>query len=200
MQEIQVGSLDQGDALEEAWQPTAVFLPGESPWTEEKSGLQPMGSQKCQTDWSSSMQHTLPGESLQHLLVLSSAGVSPVETCSSLSTAPTLGRPPCFSVVMPLKYEQIFSLKSLSFITLIFMHERPRSWLIYLSLCPQQLAWKIKGCVITAKTSRKFNWDSFINFKGTTKMFPLPTIKVNCQVNYFLYSRTCQHLNLLMFK
>ena len=50
MQEIQVGSLDQGDALEEAWQPTAVFLPGESPWTEEKSGLQPMGSQKCQTD------------------------------------------------------------------------------------------------------------------------------------------------------
>ena len=119
--------------------------------------------------------------------------------CSSLSTAPTLGRPPCFSVVMPLKYEQIFSPKSLSFIALILMHERPRSWLIYLSLCPQQLAWKIRGCVITAKTSREFNWDS-INFKRTTKMFPLPTIKVNCQVNYFLYSRTCQHLNLLMFK
>ena len=165
-----------------------------------------------------------------HLLVLSSNGISPVETCSSLPTAPTLGRPPCFSVVMPLKFEQIFSLKSLSFITLIFMHERPRSWLIYLSLCPQQLAWKTKGCAITAKTSwpiswliylslcpqqlawktkgcaitaktsRKFNWDSFINFKGTTKMFPLPTIKVNYQVNYFLCFRTCQHLNLLMFK
>ena len=29
-----------------AWQPTPVFLPGESPWTEEPGGLQPMGSQR----------------------------------------------------------------------------------------------------------------------------------------------------------
>ena len=27
-----------------AWQPTLVFLPGESPWKEEPSGLQSMGS------------------------------------------------------------------------------------------------------------------------------------------------------------
>ena len=26
-----------------AWQPTPVFLPGESPWTEESGGLQSMG-------------------------------------------------------------------------------------------------------------------------------------------------------------
>ena len=30
MQEIQVWSLDQEDPLEEAWQPTPLFLPGES--------------------------------------------------------------------------------------------------------------------------------------------------------------------------
>ena len=29
-----------------AWQPTPVFLPGESPWTEEPGGLQFMGSQR----------------------------------------------------------------------------------------------------------------------------------------------------------
>ena len=29
-----------------AWQPTPVFSPGESPWTEEPGGLQSMGSQK----------------------------------------------------------------------------------------------------------------------------------------------------------
>ena len=29
------------------WQPTPVFLPGESPWTEEPGGLQSMGSQSC---------------------------------------------------------------------------------------------------------------------------------------------------------
>ena len=28
-----------------AWQPTSVFLPGESPWTEEPGGLQSIGSQ-----------------------------------------------------------------------------------------------------------------------------------------------------------
>ena len=29
-----------------AWQPTPVFLPGESPWTEEPGGLQSMDSQR----------------------------------------------------------------------------------------------------------------------------------------------------------
>ena len=29
-----------------AWQPTLVFLPGESPWTEEPGQLQPMESQR----------------------------------------------------------------------------------------------------------------------------------------------------------
>ena len=29
-----------------AWQPTPVFLPGESPWTEEPAGLQSIGWQK----------------------------------------------------------------------------------------------------------------------------------------------------------
>ena len=29
-----------------AWQPTPIFLPGESPWTEEPDGLQSMGLQR----------------------------------------------------------------------------------------------------------------------------------------------------------
>ena len=36
---------------EEAWQPTPVFLPGESPWTEECGGLQTMVSQRVRHDW-----------------------------------------------------------------------------------------------------------------------------------------------------
>ena len=32
------------------WQPTPVFLPGESPWTEEPSGLQSMGLQRVRHD------------------------------------------------------------------------------------------------------------------------------------------------------
>ena len=33
-----------------AWQPTPVFLPGESPWTEEPGGLQSMGCQRVGYD------------------------------------------------------------------------------------------------------------------------------------------------------
>ena len=34
-----------------AWQPTSVFLPGESPWTEEPGRLQSIGSQRVGHDW-----------------------------------------------------------------------------------------------------------------------------------------------------
>ena len=36
-----------------AWRPTPVFLPEESPWTEEPDGLQFMGSQRVGHDWAS---------------------------------------------------------------------------------------------------------------------------------------------------
>ena len=35
-----------------AWQPTPVILPGESPWTGEPGGLQPIGSQRVGHNWS----------------------------------------------------------------------------------------------------------------------------------------------------
>ena len=34
-----------------AWLPTPVFLPGESPWTEEPGRLQSMGSQRVRHNW-----------------------------------------------------------------------------------------------------------------------------------------------------
>ena len=39
------------------WQPTPVFLPGESPWTEEPGGLQSMGSQRAGHHWTT--KHSL---------------------------------------------------------------------------------------------------------------------------------------------
>jgi len=33
-----------------AWQPTPVFLPGESTWTEKPGGLKSMGSQRVRHD------------------------------------------------------------------------------------------------------------------------------------------------------
>ena len=41
MQKTWVRSLGWEDLLEEGRQSTAVFLPGESPWTEEPDGIEP---------------------------------------------------------------------------------------------------------------------------------------------------------------
>ena len=49
--ETLVKSLGCEDSLEEAWQRTPVFLPGESPWTEEPGKLQTMGLQWVRQDW-----------------------------------------------------------------------------------------------------------------------------------------------------
>ena len=48
VQETWVWSLGWEDPLEEAWQPSSVFLPGEFPWTEER---QSMGLERVRHDW-----------------------------------------------------------------------------------------------------------------------------------------------------
>ena len=48
--ETWVQSLGWEDPLEEGRQLTPVFLPGESPWTEEPGELQSMGSQRVRHD------------------------------------------------------------------------------------------------------------------------------------------------------
>ena len=50
MWEAWVRPLNWDDHLERAWQPTAVFLPGESPWTEENGGgYRPWGHKQSDT-------------------------------------------------------------------------------------------------------------------------------------------------------
>ena len=56
MGETRVQSLGRKIPRKRAWQPTPVFLPGESPWTEEPGGLQSMGSQRVGHDWAT--RHT----------------------------------------------------------------------------------------------------------------------------------------------
>ena len=43
-----------------AWQLTPVFLPEESPWTEEPGRLQSMGLQRVRHDWATKQSTTLP--------------------------------------------------------------------------------------------------------------------------------------------
>ena len=51
--ETWVRSLGWEDPLVEGMKPTPVFLPGESPWTEEPGGLQSVGSQRVGHSWAS---------------------------------------------------------------------------------------------------------------------------------------------------
>ena len=50
MQETWVQSPGWEDPLEEVWQPTPAFIPGEFPWTEEPGGLQSMVLQSAGHD------------------------------------------------------------------------------------------------------------------------------------------------------
>ena len=56
-----------------AWQPTPVFLPGESPWTEESIGLHSMGPQRVWHNWATNHTHThhLDNNYISYLLTLS---------------------------------------------------------------------------------------------------------------------------------
>ena len=60
MQETWVRSLGWEDPLEENMQPTPVFLPGESPWTEEPGGLQSTGLKRVGHDWAT--KHSAQGQ------------------------------------------------------------------------------------------------------------------------------------------
>ena len=46
VRDIWAQSLGWEDPLKRAWQPTPVFLPGESPWMEKPGKLQSVGSQR----------------------------------------------------------------------------------------------------------------------------------------------------------
>ena len=58
MWETGVQSLSWEDPLEKAQQPIPVFLPGESPWTEEPGRLQSMRSQRVGHDCVTKHTHT----------------------------------------------------------------------------------------------------------------------------------------------
>ena len=57
-----------------AWQPTPVFLPGESPWTEEPGGLQSTGSQGVGHGWVTEHTHTR----MRALVILSALTLWPI--------------------------------------------------------------------------------------------------------------------------
>ena len=56
--ETQVWSLGWKDPLEEGMVTTAVFLPGEFPWTEELGRLQSIWSQRVRHNWATKHTHT----------------------------------------------------------------------------------------------------------------------------------------------
>ena len=57
---MRVCSLSWEDSLEEGMATHSSILAGESPWTEELEGLQPMGWQRVGHDYQLSTQHTRP--------------------------------------------------------------------------------------------------------------------------------------------
>ena len=68
-----------------AWQPTPVFLSGESPWTGEPGGLQSMGSPRVRHDWVT--KHSTAQTKFPAGLVLSSTKVRSLSSNKVCTTA-----------------------------------------------------------------------------------------------------------------
>ena len=63
------------------WQPTPIFLPGESPWTEEPGGIQSRGSQRVRQGWATNT-FTLPSFPLFYFILLLGIGKHPANQCA----------------------------------------------------------------------------------------------------------------------
>ena len=68
MREAWVLSLGWEVPWRRAWQPTPVFLPGKSPWTEERGGPQSMGSQRVGHDWATKHRTGLQSQTQRGLV------------------------------------------------------------------------------------------------------------------------------------
>ena len=115
MREAWVRSLGWEDSWRRAWKPTSVFLPGESPRTEETGGLQSLVLQKVRHDWvtkhstmhvgaqlcptlCSSMDCSLPGSSVHWIFQARILELVAISFCRETSlprdgtTSPALAR------------------------------------------------------------------------------------------------------------
>ena len=59
-----LGSIPGKIPWRKTWKPTPLFLPEESPWTEEPGTLQSMGSQRVGHYWIDTMDCSVPGSSV----------------------------------------------------------------------------------------------------------------------------------------
>ena len=64
------------------WQPTPIFLLGESRWTEKPDGLQSRGSQRIRQGWATNT-FTLPSFPLFYFILLLGIGKHPANQCAN---------------------------------------------------------------------------------------------------------------------
>ena len=105
--------------LKRAWQPTPVCLPGESPWTEEPGGLQPMRSQRVRHDWLSTAH-------VVFVYWIKSVWVQLCVTCNGISFQ-YMGSQKRQHFNWLLKFEEQFDRRKIMILTVIILY--------YLLLC-----------------------------------------------------------------
>ena len=122
-----------------AWQPTPVFLPGKSPWTEEPGGLLFTGSQRTGHDWATNtyafvfrlVTAFLPRSKLQSLLAVirepKKTKAVPASTFSPSISHKVIGPDAVILVFWMLSFKPVFSLFSFTLFkfSLVRLHFLP---------------------------------------------------------------------------
>ena len=151
------------------WQPTPVFLPGESPWTEDLGGLQSMGPQKVQLSHvrlCDPMDCSMPGLPVQSLLKFMSIE-SVMPSNHLILCCPLLLLPSIFPSI------RVFSNESVLYM------RWPKYWSFSFSIGPSN---EHPGLI-----SFRMDWLDLLAVQGTLKSLPQ---SINSSVLSFLYSPT----------
>ena len=151
------------------WQPTPVFLPGESPWTEDLGGLQSMGPQKVQLSHvrlCDTMDCSMPGLPVQSLLKFMSIE-SVMPSNHLILCCPLLLLPSIFPSI------RVFSNESVLYM------RWPKYWSFSFSIGPSN---EHPGLI-----SFRMDWLDLLAVQGTLKSLPK---SINSSVLSFLYSPT----------
>ena len=151
------------------WQPTPVFLPGESPWTEDLGGLQSMGPQKVQLSHvrlCDPMDCSMPGLPVQSLLKFMSIE-SVMPSNHLILCCPLLLLPSIFPSI------RVFSNESVLYM------RWPKYWSFSFSIGPSN---EHPGLI-----SFRMDWLDLLAVQGTLKSLPK---SINSSVLSFLYSPT----------
>ena len=198
MQETQVRSLGQEDALEKGMVTHPSVLAWRIPWTEEPGGLQSMESQRVGYNWAYTHHLFSSVQPLSHVQFFATPWIAACQ--ASLSITNSWSSPKLTSIESVMPSSHLFLCHPL----LLLPQSLPASWLFPVS---QLLAWSGQSIGVSASTSvlpmniqdwSPLGWTGWISLqsKGLARIFSSITVQKHQFFSTQLSSQSNSHIHI----